>query len=411
MALKQGNGSILSLGPEIARGGEGTIHTIVGKPQYVAKIFHKPSDEKDQKLRAMLANPPHDDTLQMGHVSIAWPTERILDDDGKCTGFIMPYIDRQNSFPLIKIYNPRNRRELPLNFTWQYLLRMAKNLAIMLAELHKYGYVVGNLNESNVLVTGTALVTLVGCDSLQVPRPRKTGSNETPGYFLCPVGKPEYTSPELQGQDFSSVERSPDHDNFALAVLLFLLLMEGRHPFASTWDGEGISPTTTQNIQNNSFPYVRSSRLKMSKNALPLEILPPDVQKLMIQCFAQQHNTHASPMAVVRAFLKLVYLTTMFTIWIGLYHFMKFLTLRLPFLEKGGLWFSEQLAEIEIHSLQASAQRRPSAYEWAQALEKAEKELKTCPQHPLHVYSKHLKGKCPWCTRTKQRFPDPFPEG
>ena len=147
------------LGPEIARGGEGTIHEIVGDPQQVAKIFHKQSDEKDQKLRVMLANKPHDQTLQMGHVSIAWPIKRIPNEAGKCIGFTMPYIDRQNSFPLIMIYNPRNRRKLSLNFPWEYLVRMAKNLAMMIAELHARGYVVGDLNESNILVTGTALVT------------------------------------------------------------------------------------------------------------------------------------------------------------------------------------------------------------------------------------------------------------
>ena len=376
IALKRGNGSKLLLGSEIARGGEGTIYAIVGAPQHVAKIFHKPSHEKDLKLRAMLANRPRDHTLQRGHVSIAWPIDRILNQDDQCIGFTMPYIDRQNSIPPLKLYNPRNRREIYLNFTWKYLLRMAKNLAIMIADLHKRGYVVGDLNESNILVTGTTLVTLVDCDSMQVPK--KFGqAKKSPAYFRCSVGKPEYTPPELQGKDFSQVDRTFNHDNFGLAVLFFLMLMEGRHPFASTWPGDGPPPTLAQNIQANNFPYVGSGKLRRPKNALPLEILPPDVQKLMIQCFAPQYNITIFSLA-----------------------------------KKPKNFIQKTIWKITNRSTQPEPlEERPSAYKWAQTFEDAEKELKQCSKHPkMHFYSKHLKDKCPWCARMEQGFPDPFLE-
>jgi len=50
--------------------------------------------------------------------------------------------------------------------------------------------------------------------------------------FPLSVGKPEYTAAELQGRDFSTMDRKASHDNFGLAVLIFHLLMEGIHPFA-----------------------------------------------------------------------------------------------------------------------------------------------------------------------------------
>src|SRR6266446_3577299 len=164
--LRQENGSSLRLDRELANGGEGKIYAINGNSHQVAKIYHQPTPEKAAKLQVMLANPPHDPTRQQqGHISIAWPTERILDTQGRCVGFLMPYIDAAHSFPLLKLYNPWDRRRTKLSFTWEYLLRMARNLASVLAALHKKGYVVGDLNESNVLVTTTALVTLVDCDS------------------------------------------------------------------------------------------------------------------------------------------------------------------------------------------------------------------------------------------------------
>jgi DNA-binding helix-hairpin-helix protein with protein kinase domain len=376
-------GQDIVLGRELARGGEGTIHEIdmlaghVAK-NYVAKKYFKPSSEKTSKLKTMLVNVPQDPTYQTsGHISIAWPAALILHEQDECIGFIMPYINHKESFPLLRVYNPQDRRKIKVynkqkgqevlcEFTWRYLLRMAYNLAEIVKELHNKGYVVGDLNESNILVTAEALVTLVDCDSMQVPRLRQATNDPT--YFRCPVGKPEYTPPELQGQDFSLVDRTPDHDNFCLAVLIFLMLMEGRHPFAGAWQGDGPPPTLAQNIQAHNFPYVGSSRLKPPKNGLPFKTLPPDVQTLMRRCFAPPSNRSPSRSLI-------------------------------PWPAQWNLSFI----------LQPSSEQRPTAQEWAQALEKAEGQLIRCQLYALHFYSRHLKKQCPWCIRMERGIPDPFP--
>ena len=61
----------------------------------------------------------------------------------------------------------------------------------------------------------TALITLLDCDSFQVSDPQ-LGKN-----YRCPVGKPEYTAPELQGKSFRDQDRTVATDSFALAVMLF----------------------------------------------------------------------------------------------------------------------------------------------------------------------------------------------
>ncbi len=272
-ALRRENGSPLRLGPKIKAGGEGTIYQIVGEAHLVAKIYHKYSPESATKLRCMLDNPPDDPTRRQGHISIAWPTERIFDLSSRCVGFLMPSIDTVHSYPLLQLYNPKDRRQTLPGFNWLYLLRTARNLASVLQALHDKGYVVGDLNESNILVTSTALVTVVDCDSMQV-----RGRNQV---FRCMVGKPEYTPPELQGCNFSRVERFPAHDNFALAVMIFLILMEGRHPFTGVWQGANPPPTLDQNIKARNFPYANNSRLLPSRHALPFNFLPPSLQTLM----------------------------------------------------------------------------------------------------------------------------------
>src|SRR5436305_1951244 len=95
--------------------------------------------------------------------------------------------------------------------------------------LHSRDYVVGDVNESNILVADTALITVVDTDSFQVRDP------DGKTVFHCPVAKPEFTPPELQGRQLHDVDRVPAHDRFGLAVLIFQLLMEGTHPFAGIY--------------------------------------------------------------------------------------------------------------------------------------------------------------------------------
>jgi len=342
----------LKEGQELARGGEGKICRIVGRQEYVAKFFFHPSPDKDAKLQAMLANRPHDPTREdpkLQHISIAWPVERILNDANQCIGFAMRYIKREESIPLLKLYNPRDRRATRRNFTWEYLLRIVLNLASIIDALHRKGYVIGDLNESNILVTSKALVTLVDCDSIQVPVQHSDGQID---YFLCTVGKPEYTPPELRGADFSKVIRTPDHDNFGLAVLIFLMLMEGWHPFAAVWQGEGTPPSIEQRIQAGIFPYVGTWKHLRPKYAPPLEILPPRLRRLMVKCFVRRHKPSRF------------------------------------------LWFFRP--------------RRPTARSWFRALRYTASHLADCDQNPSHVYSDHLRS-CPWCERMKLGIPDPFP--
>ncbi|HEY1351788.1 MAG TPA: hypothetical protein VGF67_19375 [Ktedonobacteraceae bacterium] len=271
--LRRENGAQFKPGERLSAGGEGTIYRVVGEPGLVAKLYHAYSPEREAKLARMLASPPGDPARRQGHISIAWPTERLFDRAGRCVGFLMPFIDTTLCYPLLRLYNPKDRRDVLPGFTWRYLVRVARNLASVLRVLHRKGYVVGDLNESNILVTSTALVTLVDCDSMQVSNGERI--------FRCPVGKAEFTPPELQQRNFSTLDRQPVHDNFGLAVLIFLLLMEGRHPFTGVWRGGEPVPTLEQNIAARNFPYAGHTLLSPPRYALPLSILPPALQRLV----------------------------------------------------------------------------------------------------------------------------------
>jgi hypothetical protein len=53
---------------------------------------------------------------------------------------------------------------------------------------------------------------------------------------------------------------------------------------------------------------------------------------------------------------------------------------------------------------------RPTALEWADALDQSEKDLRECQSVASHRFSS-ARQKCPWCERREQRRRDPFPAG
>jgi hypothetical protein len=320
------------------KGGEAAIYALPGQDALVAKVYHKPIAERAAKLAAMIATPPVDPMAAHGHHSIAWPLDRLLAaDDRRFVGFVMPRV--LNARPIFEFYNPRARlKQCPL-FHYGYLVRTARNLAAAVRALHDKGYVIGDVNESNLLVTNTALVTLVDTDSFQVP--------DNGRVHRCLVGKPEYTPPELQNSRFSDFDRGPEHDAFALAVLIFQLLMQGMHPFNGKFTGKGEAPPLGKRIQAGHFPYVRGRTVPYEPNphAPPFAVLPRLLQDMMFQCFEEGH---------------------------------------------------------------ARSSIRPSAARWQEVLKEAERQLTVCSVNKQHVYDKGFDG-CPWCELALRHGRDPFP--
>ncbi len=270
-------GKKLELAAELGRGGEASVFLLKGEAKAV-KLYHEPSEEKAAKLQVMLDNAPIDPTRSAGHISIAWPEALVHDQYGDVIGFSMPLLDLNSSMALHQLYNPKSRRQRAPALTWLYLVRIARNLCTVIAALHDKGYVIGDLNESNILVSNRALVSLVDCDSVQVKDGRKV--------YRCPVGKPEYTAPELQNKSFKKVTRKQNHDAFALSILLFFLLMEGVHPFAGVYKGSGDPPNLVDNIAASNSPYL-GHKLKRSPVALPFEHLPRTMRRLFQDAFQQ----------------------------------------------------------------------------------------------------------------------------
>lgn len=255
----------------------------------------------------------------------AWPIDVLYNaSDQQPIGLLIPRIDGHKD--IHHLYGPKSRRSEFSRADWRFLIRAACNTARAFAAVHESGCAIGDVNQGGVLVAQDATVRLIDCDSFQViANDRK---------FLCEVGVETFTPPELQGKSFGGLGRTSNHDNFGLAVLVFLLLFMGRHPSAGRFHGSGETPIPKA-IEQNRFPYtelVTDRSMERPPGTPPLSIVGSSVASLFEQAFSKEKK-------------------------IG---------------------------------------QRPTARDWILALGNLEKDLRQCSNLLSHWYQRSL-SLCPWC--------------
>ena len=331
----------------LGAGGEGAVYDVRSHPDFVAKIYHtnRRTDAVIDKLDVMISYPPLTEDAQTGHLFVAWPSHLLYDTASDVIGFLMPKVDKTHS--LFEYYNPALRHRRAPEIHYANLCSVAKSLATALDRLHGQGYVVGDINESNAYITENEHVTLIDSDSFQI-----TDYQTTPHtIYRCVVGKPEYTPPELQGVSFADVDRNIHHDRFALAVIIYQLLMEGTHPFRGVYTGPGDPPGIETYISQGYFLHGASRRvpLRPMPNAVEWDTLHEDIRALFRECFDDGHT---------------------------------------------------------------NPQARPAPREWVDALDQAMRDLKQCNRNRSHWYfDKQASGiaACTWCERVAHIGIESFP--
>ena len=289
--LTNQSGQSIQLAQELGRGGEGAVFALAGRGDLVAKLYHpeQRTRQREAKLAVMVANPPRNaraitvaNQAKAVLPALAWPNE-LLYLQGQFAGFVMPRIDRCPN--IFEVYNPKLRSLRYPKVDRRFLHHAARNLAIVLAGLHASGYVMGDVNQKNILVNPQAMVTLVDADSFQV-------ADGNGAVYRCGVGVPEYTPPELQGKVLAQVDRRPQHDCFGLGVLLFQLLMEGYHPFTGrpvSSNVAEVSQLSIHCIQYGIFPYQANRDVQPPPSAPNFCWLHPDLQQLFVATFLLGH--------------------------------------------------------------------------------------------------------------------------
>ncbi|CAM2139612.1 Helix-hairpin-helix domain-containing protein [Pararobbsia alpina] len=324
MELFDGQGRKVSLGNELGRGGEGTaFDVLLPGANLAAKLYHGPvSKEKQEKLRAMVAR--SDDRLK---AIAAWPLETLhLTRQGPTIGFVMP--KAVNAEPLHHLYGPGHRKQQFPDADWAFLVNAARNVAAAFAVLHASGCVVGDVNPNLVFVGRNTVTRLIDCDSFQFSSGNRV--------FGCEVGVPLFTPPELQGlSSMRDAMRTVNHDRFGLSLLIFHLLLMGRHPFFGVYSGrEDMPPERAIKEFRYAFSSPAGSQgMRPPPNTVGPEILPPS----MVAMF-----------------------------------------------------------ELAFSKAGVQSNARPTAMQWVTALDGLKNQLRTCSTDSVHKYYAGI-GACPWC--------------
>lgn len=327
----------------IGSGGEGSIYALDELPDLVAKVYLRPGRSTGPKLTLMVDNPP-EMPAGRGHVSIAWPVDTLCDAPPASTqnvvGFLMPRIG--SGQPVNQCYSPIARRQKFPHYNYKHLCAIAINIAIAVNAIHAQNYVIGDLNETNIMVNENGLVTLIDTDSFQV-------IDQSGGIvYRSPVGKAEYTPAELQGHSFDAVDRDQYHDRFGLAVIIFQLLMEGRHPYAGRYLGQDEPPAIEDSIARGYFLHSENRAIPFvdGPGYMPWASLDGSIGDLFRLCFETGYDRRTV---------------------------------------------------------------RPTPAMWEEAISQAARSLVTCRHNPQHLYFRH-NVSCPWCERSDMLGGrDPFP--
>lgn len=284
--LVNSSGTHIQLGRQLGKGGEGTVFDAPSlAADMVVKIYHDPlRPTKQEKLRAMVQLK----TRELTEIS-TWPLDTIHDGQNKSiVGFVMPKMTGYKE--IHKLYGPTHRRQEFASADWAFLILAARNTAAALATFHKAGHIVGDINPNNVVVSQSAKVKLIDCDSFQVANGNRR--------FLCEVGVPHFTPPELHGRPFDSVERTTSHDAFGLALLCFHLLFMGRHPYAGKYRNGMADMPIEQAIREYRFAYSSSAVAKQMSpppNTLTLSIVSDELQRMFELAFNEQNAQGRRP--------------------------------------------------------------------------------------------------------------------
>ncbi len=275
--LLTAQGAPVGLGNELARGGEGAVYDVAGQPGSVAKIYLKPPDRSKAEKIAVMAGMANDRLTALA----AWPTATLHRPGGALAGFLMPRVDAHR--PVFQVYGPKLRlRQFP-TADWRFLVHVAANVARAFGVMHAAGLVVGDVNHGNLFVAGKqGTVRFIDVDSMQVSHRGRT--------WLCEVGVDTHQPPEMQGvASYRGLVRTPNHDAFGLAVLIFQLLCMGRHPFSGRYAGPGDPPDIPQAIAQSRYAYSADTRRTLMSpppGSLRMSALPQTLTALFEAAFS-----------------------------------------------------------------------------------------------------------------------------
>lgn len=233
--VKSAESGRLQLKGQLGRpGGEGTVYDLGDGT--AAKLFHNNSRtaERLEKLSEMVR-------MRVERPGVCWPKELLYSERGEWLGYRM---DKAEGVELQScLMCPQQLERRFPRWGKGEMIRLAISILETIIYLHDAGILLGDISPANLLVESCEKVWFIDCDSYQV------------GSYPCPVGTDRYTPPELLGRHYGTFLRSYGNEAFAVAVLMFLLMVPGQHPYTQRG-----GMTIEEGIREMQFPYPLGDR-------------------------------------------------------------------------------------------------------------------------------------------------------
>lgn len=261
----RGHGHV-RLGAKLGEGAEGAVYAI--DDRYVAKLYlpGRISNQCGRKLELMLSTSIADRRL-------AWPVAVLENGAGVIVGYLMP---RAAGKPLQRsvFIRPLLESHFP-HWTRLQLVDLATALLEPLQVLHRNGVLAGDVNGANILVgSDPSTPVFVDLDSCQI------------GEFRSAVGTIPFLAPRLIGMQLAATSRTFEDECFAIATLMFMVLVPGKPPYSHQGGGD-----PAQNIRAGRFPYATMTHDGDAAPRGPWTLiwahLPRDLKTLFVRAFAR----------------------------------------------------------------------------------------------------------------------------
>lgn len=285
----------------LAHGGEGVIYTFRRNPAFLIKVCKDDTLKNSSKraafrdrLNAMLAleecrNAPF----------LAWPLMPVFDAAKHTIGFVMR---KTSGRTLRALYAPCQVKRFFPGWDRLQVTQVALNLVNAVQMLARHRVLVNDFNPDNFLVDPLGHVRLIDCDSFQIPgagdnlrsdtfffdnEAQIPGAGDNQNTFLTRTFTPEYTAPELLFHpELFNRERTPEQVRFSLAVVVYMILMSGLHPYAQCDGGDPV-----ENLKSGKCPLARRCGVRLPVGwHKSVSWLTPGLKRLFIRMFVDGHH-------------------------------------------------------------------------------------------------------------------------
>lgn len=207
-------------------------------PRFYAKIYTPKMlsiDLMEKKLDSMLKG-------RIDIPGVCWPVDKLTDGNGCFTGTLVPTSHGKQLSKTVLMGKNSLTNVFP-SWDKRDLCRLAVTILEKVKKLEDEGVLFGYPNPSSIYVEDPEQVFFVDMDNWQIEGYPCLSRNQT------------FAPPEVLRSESKHILTTPDEEYYQVAVLLFMLLMPGKFPYAKKKTSDEI-----QSITDMAFPFKAKGR-------------------------------------------------------------------------------------------------------------------------------------------------------